>query len=306
MILDRLAAMRGFVRIVERRSFSRAAADLGLSPAMATLLVQQLEAHLGVTLLHRTTRRVSPTLDGAAYYERCVSWLAELDDIEGVFSQRRRQPRGRLRVDLPGSLGRALVIPALPGFCQRYPDLELVISADDRPVDVIGEGIDCVLRSGPLLDEGLATQPLGELVQVTCAGPAYLARQGSPTTLADLAEHQGVYYRSQRSGRRLPFEFVKDGELLCPELPGRLALSGADIYIGAALAGLGLVQAPLYHVAADLAAGRLCEVLPEQRPPGLPLAAVYPLASQTSPRVRAWVEWLQEVFAAVDPAWLRR
>lgn len=298
--------MRGFVRIVERRSFTRAAADLGLSPAMATLLVQQLEAHLGVTLLHRTTRRVSPTLDGAAYYERCVRWLAELDDIEDAFSQRRRQPRGRLRVDLPSSLGRALVMPALPEFCQRYPDLELVISADDRPVDVVGEGIDCVLRSGPLLDEGLVAQPLGELVQVTCASPAYLARQGWPTTLADLARHQGVHYRSQRSGRRLPFEFVKDGELLCPELSGRLALSGADIYIGGALAGLGLIQAPLYHVAADLAAGRLCEVLAEHRPPGLPLAAVYPLASQTSPRVRAWVEWLEEVFAAVDPAWLRR
>ncbi|WP_309757820.1 LysR family transcriptional regulator [Pseudomonas oryzihabitans] len=304
--MDRLAAMRGFVRIVERRSFTRAAADLGLSPAMATLLVQQLEAHLGVTLLHRTTRRVSPTLDGAAYYERCLRWLAELDDIEGAFSQRRRQPRGRLRVDLPSSLGRALVIPALPDFCQRYPELELVISADDRPVDVIGEGIDCVLRSGPLLDEGLAAQPLGELVQVTCASPDYLERHGQPTTLADLAEHQGVHYRSQRSGRRLPFEFVQAGDVLCPEVPGRLAFSGADIYVGAALAGLGLIQAPLYHVAADLAAGRLSEVLPDQRPPSLPLAAVYPLASQTSPRVRAWVEWLDEVFAAVDPAWLRR
>lgn len=298
--------MRGFVRIVERRSFSRAAADLGLSPAMATLLVQQLEAHLGVTLLHRTTRRVSPTLDGAAYYERCVGWLAELDDIEGAFSQRRRQPRGRLRVDLPGALGRALVMPALSEFCRRYPELELVVSADDRPVDVIGEGIDCVLRSGPLLDEGLAAQALGGLVQVTCASPAYLAHQGRPDSLADLAQHQLVHYRSQRSGRRLPFEFRREGELRCLDQPGRLTLSGADVYVGAALAGLGLIQAPRYHVAADLAAGRLCEVLPDQPPPDLPLAAVYPLTSQTSPRVRAWVAWLEEVFASVDPAWLRR
>lgn len=298
--------MRGFVRIVERRSFSRAAADLGLSPAMATLLVQQLEAHLGVTLLHRTTRRVSPTLDGAAYYERCVGWLAELDDIEGAFSQRRRQPRGRLRVDLPGALGRALVMPALPEFCRRYPELELVVSADDRPVDVIGEGIDCVLRSGPLLDEGLAAQALGGLVQVTCASPAYLAHQGRPDSLADLAQHQLVHYRSQRSGRRLPFEFRREGELRCLDQPGRLTLSGADVYVGTALAGLGLIQAPRYHVAADLAAGRLCEVLPDQPPPDLPLAAVYPLTSQTSPRVRAWVAWLEEVFASVDPAWLRR
>ena len=291
--MDRLATMRGFVRIVERRSFSRAAADLGLSPAMATLL-------------HRTTRRVSPTLDGAAYYERCVGWLAELDDIEGAFSQRRRQPRGRLRVDLPGALGRALVIPALPDFCRRYPELELVVSADDRPVDVIGEGIDCVLRSGPLLDEGVAAQALGELVQVTCASPDYLAHQGRPDSLADLAQHQLVHYRSQRSGRRLPFEFRHEGELHCLDQPGRLTLSGADVYVGAALAGLGLIQAPRYHVAADLAAGRLCEVLPDQPPPDLPLAAVYPLASQTSPRVRAWVEWLAEVFAAVEPDWLRR
>ena len=291
--MDRLATMRGFVRIVERRSFSRAAADLGLSPAMATLL-------------HRTTRRVSPTLDGAAYYERCVGWLAELDDIEGAFSQRRRQPRGRLRVDLPGALGRALVIPALPDFCRRYPELELVVSADDRPVDVIGEGIDCVLRSGPLLDEGVAAQALGELVQVTCASPDYLAHQGRPDSLADLAQHQLVHYRSQRSGRRLPFEFRHEGELHCLDQPGRLTLSGADVYVGAALAGLGMIQAPLYHMAADLAAGRLCEVLPDQPPPDLPLAAVYPLASQTSPRVRAWVEWLAEVFAAVEPDWLRR
>ncbi|WP_295515849.1 LysR family transcriptional regulator [uncultured Pseudomonas sp.] len=304
--MDRLAAMRGFVRIVERRSFTRAAADLGLSPAMATLLVQQLEAHLGVTLLHRTTRRVSPTLDGAAYYERCVRWLAELDDIEDAFSQRRRQPRGRLRIDLPSSLGRVLVMPALPDFCQRYPDLELVISADDRPVDVIGEGIDCVLRGGPVHDEGLAVRSLGALVQITCASPDYLERQGLPDGLDDLSEHQLVHYRSLRSGRRLPFEFCQAGEIRRLEPGGRLAVSGADLYVGAALAGLGLIQAPLYHLAAHLAAGRLCEVLPEQRPPGLPLAAVYPLASQTSPRVRAWVEWLDEVFAAVEPAWLRR
>ena len=209
-------------------------------------------------------------------------------------------------MDLPGSLGRALVIPALPDFYQRYPDLELVISADDRPVDVIGEGIDCVLRSGPLLDEGLAAQPLGELVQVTCASPSYLARQGQPDDLADLAQHQLVQYRSQRSGRRLPFEFLCKGELRGLDQPGRLTISGADVYVGAALAGLGLIQVPRYHVAADLAAGRLCEVLPGLPPPGLPLAAVYPLASQTSPRVRAWVEWLEEVFASVDPAWLRR
>lgn len=304
--MDRLAAMRGFVRIVERRSFTRAAADLGLSPAMATLLVQQLEAHLGMTLLHRTTRRVSPTLDGAAYYERCVGWLAELDDIEAAFSQRRRQPRGRLRIDLPSSLGRVLVMPALPDFCQRYPDLELVISADDRPVDVIGEGIDCVLRGGPVHDEGLAVRALGALVQITCASPAYLERQGLPAGLDDLSGHQLVHYRSLRSGRRLPFEFCQAGEIRRLEPAGRLAVSGADLYVGAALAGLGLIQAPLYHLAAHLAAGRLQEVLPDQRPPGLPLAAVYPLASQTSPRVRAWVEWLDDVFAAVDPAWLQR
>ncbi len=178
--MDRFNAMRVFTRIVELGGFAKAADSLQMPPASVTILIKQLEAHLGVQLLHRTTRQVSPTLDGAAYYQRCVRLLADLEESEAAFSLARHNPRGLLRVDMPVGIGRLLVIPALPEFSARYPQIELEIGLNDRPVDLIREGVDCALRGGPALDESLVARPLAHLQQVTCASPGTCASGGFP------------------------------------------------------------------------------------------------------------------------------
>lgn len=299
--MDRFLAMQVFNRIVELGGFGKAADSLGLPRATATTLVKQLEAHLGVQLLRRSTRQVSPTPDGAAFYERSLRLLADLDEAESSFSTTRHEPRGTLRIDLPGSLGRLVVMPALPGFCGRYPQLELEVGVSDRPVDLIREGVDCVLRAGETHDDSLAQRQLARLAQLTCGSPAYLARHGEPRTLAELGGHQAVNYFSALTGRRFDFEFRVDGEVVTRSLPGAVAVNGADAYVAACEAGLGLIQIPAYHVAGQLAAGTLVEVLGPWRPPPLPLAALYPPHRQLSRRVRVFVDWLAELFAG--PAW---
>jgi len=295
--MDRLQAMQVFTRIVELGAFGKAADSLYLPRASVTLLIKQLEAHLGVQLLQRTTRQVSPTLDGAAYYERCVRLLADLEEAESFFSETRRNPQGKLRVDLPGSLARLVVIPALPEFCARYPRIELEVGASDRPVDLIREGVDCVLRAGDVHDTSLVARPLTQLVQLTCASSSYLAKHGVPQSLAELEGHQAVNYFSALSGRRFDLEFQVGEELIIRSLPSQVAVSSADAYVAACEAGLGMIQAPSYHVAAQIEAGTLQEVLGQWRPAPMPLTALYPPHRQLSRRVRVFVDWLVELFA---------
>jgi LysR family transcriptional regulator, regulator for bpeEF and oprC len=206
--MDRFNAMRVFTRIVELGGFAKAADSLQLPRASVTILIKQLEAHLGVQLLQRTTRQISLTLDGAAYYPRCVRLLADLEETEAVFSAARNNPKGLLRVDMPAGVGRLMVIPALPQFTARYPLIELEIGLSDRPVDLIREGVDCVLRGGDSLDDSLVARPLAMLDQVTCASPDYLKRFGTPQCLADLEGHRMVEYFSSSNGKRYGLEFI--------------------------------------------------------------------------------------------------
>ncbi|MGE8149953.1 LysR family transcriptional regulator [Pseudomonas vancouverensis] len=295
--MDRFNAMRVFTRIVELGGFAKAADSLQLPRASVTVLIKQLEAHLGVQLLQRTTRQISLTLDGAAYYPRCVRLLADLEETEAVFSAARNNPKGLLRVDMPAGIGRLIVIPALPQFSARYPLIELEIGLNDRPVDLIREGVDCVLRGGASLDDSLVARPLAMLEQVTCASPGYLQRYGTPLSIADLQGHLEIEYFSSVSGKRYGLEFVVDNQLRAIDLPKQVAVNSADGYLAACEAGYGLVQMPYYHVARQLAEGRLCEVLREVPPPGLPLTALYPPHRQLSRRVRVFVDWLVELCA---------
>ena len=194
--MDRFQAMRLFTRIVELGSFSRAAEHLGLPRASATQIIKQLEAHLGVRLLQRTTRQVRTTLDGDGYYQRCVAILADMDEMESSFSQAAGQPRGRIKVDLSVSFGRLVMIPALPDFCARYPQIQVDVSVTDRQIDLIREGVDCVLRIGELRDSSLVARRLTVLPQVCCVSRAYLARHGTPQVPDDLAGHRAVDYQS--------------------------------------------------------------------------------------------------------------
>ena len=259
--MDRFNAMRVFTRIVELGGFAKAADSLQIPRASVTIMIKQLEAHLGVQLLQRTTRQISLTLDGAAYYPRCVRLLADLEETEAVFSAARNNPKGLLRVDMPAGVGRLMVIPALPQFTARYPLIELEIGLNDRPVDLIREGVDCVLRGGDSLDDSLVARPLVMLDQVTCASPDYLKRYGTPQCLADLEGHQMVEYFSSSNGKRYGLEFMVNDQVQLIDLPKQVSVNSADGYLAACEAGYGLVQTPYYHVARQLSEGRLCEVL---------------------------------------------
>nr|WP_225927559.1 LysR family transcriptional regulator [Pseudomonas ekonensis] len=289
--------MKAFVRIYERSSFTLAAADLNLPRATLTHTLNQFEAWLGTRLLERSTRKVRPTLDGEAYYRRCVQLLAELEDAELAF--RSVAPKGRLRVDLQGTLARHFVIPALPQFMARYPDIELSISEADRFVDLIAEGVDCVLRAGTLGDSTLIGKRVASLRQITCASPAYLRRFGEPRSLAELKDHRAVNYVSRNATRVFPFEFMVDGERTEVAIDGAVSVSGAEIYAASAIAGLGLIQCPHYRMQRQIDQGLIREVLPDMPPPPMPVSVLYPHNRHLSPRVRVFVDWLSEVFAQV-------
>ncbi|GER12613.1 LysR family transcriptional regulator [Variovorax boronicumulans] len=293
--MDRFQEMQAFVRIAERQSFTQASDDLQIPRATLTTLIQRLESRLGARLLERTTRTVRLTQDGEAHYQRCVRLLADVEEAEGAFTH--AAPQGLLRVNLQGTLARHFVVPALPAFLARHPGLQLHIGEDDRLVDLVREGVDCVLRAGPLQDSSLVAQRVALLPQVTVASPGYLAAHGEPVDLAALASHRAVHYVSSSTGKALPLEFTVDGQVRPVQLAATVSVTGADLYTGAAVVGLGLVQVPRYRVAAELADGRLQAVLPGFAPPPMPVSVLYPQNRQLSSRVRVFTQWLRGLFA---------
>ena len=298
--MDRFNAMRIFTRIVELESFSKAADDLQIPAATATYTIKQLEARLGVRLLQRTTRHVSATLDGQAYYHRCVRILADVEETEAGFGNSGVAPRGKLRVDLQGTLAQHYVLPRLAEFFERYPDLELEIGMGDRLVDLVRDGIDCVLRVGELRDSSMVARRVASLQQVTCASAAYLDKYGTPSTLDDLAGHRAVNFYSASSGKIFPFDFMVDGGERSITLPGSVTVSNADAYVACCASHLGLAQLPRYHVAGLLESGALREVLDAWRPKPMPVSVLYPHARQLSPRVRVFVDWITDAMSAAS------
>jgi DNA-binding transcriptional LysR family regulator len=294
--VDRFDTMRLFVRIVERRSFTLAASDLDLPRSTVTQAIKRLETRLGVRLLQRTTRQVSPTLDGEAYHRRCVAILSEVEDAEGAFLDAR--PTGLLRVDMHGTLARTFVLPDLPNFLARYPGLRIHLGEGDRWVDLVREGVDCVLRVGDLADSSMVGRRIAMLEEVTCASPAYLERHGVPTTPDDLEGHLAIGFLSTATGSTLPLEFVHDGETRLVSLPSVVTVTGSDTNLDLARMGLGLIQVPRYHLADDLATGRLVSVLPDYPPTPSPVSLLYPHNRQLSPRVRVFIDWVSATFAA--------
>ncbi len=287
--------MKIFVRIYERCSFTAAAEDLEIPRATLTHVMNQFEQWLGTRLLERSTRRVRPTLDGEAYYRRCVILLAELEEAELAFRQ--SVPKGRLRVDLHGTLARFFVIPALPAFMQRYPGIELSLSETDRFVDLIEEGVDCVIRAGTLGDSSLIGRHLVDLPQVTCASPAYIDTYGEPKSVADLDKHKAINYVSRTSAKPFPFEFQIGATVQEVDIPTAISVFGAEIYTASAVAGIGLIQVPRYRIANELQRDMLRVLLPQNPPPPMPVSVLYPQNRHLSPRVRVFVDWLKEIFS---------
>jgi len=298
--MDRFQEMQAFVRIAERQSFTQAAEDLQIPRATITTLIQRMEERIGTRLLERTTRTVRLTQDGESHYRRCVRLLADVEEAEGSF--RNAAPKGQLRVNLQGTLARHFVVPALPGFLARYPELALHIGEDDRLVDLVREGVDCVLRAGTLQDSSMVGRRVALLPQVTVASPAYLAQHGEPGSVEALGAHRAVNYISSATGKPVPLEFTVDGRTTTVQLDGIVSVTGADLYAGAAVAGLGLVQVPRYRVASELADGRLRVLLPAFAPPPLPVSVLYSQNRQLSSRVRVFTQWLRDIFEAAAGA----
>ncbi|MDQ6212620.1 LysR family transcriptional regulator [Achromobacter insolitus] len=294
--MDRFQEMQVFVRIAERGSFSKAAEDLQIPRPTVTNLVKRMEARLGARLLERTTRQVRLTHDGEAHYRRCVRLLADLEEADGAFLD--TSPKGLLRVNAQGTLTRFFVMPGLPAFLERYPDIVLQLGEDDRLVDLVREGVDCVLRTGVLQDSSLVGRQIALMPQVTVASPAYLERFGEPRRLEDLESHQAVNYLSSATGRGLPLDFTVEGRNVQVRPRAVVSVTGAELYTSAALAGLGLVQVPRYRVERELAAGELKIVLPGAPPAPMPVSVLYPQNRQVSARVRVFTQWLAEVIAA--------
>lgn len=287
--------MRVFSRVVERRSFTLAAEDTGLPRSTVTDAVKQLEARLGVRLLQRTTRHVSPTLDGEAYYQRCLSILADIEDAEGAFAG--TKPKGLLRVDVHGTLARHFVLPSLPSFLETYPDIEFYMSEGDRLVDLIREGIDCVLRVGVPQDSDMVARRVAMLDEITLASPSYIAAFGLPEHPDRLDTHRMVGFRATGSAGPLPLEFIIDGSVRNITIPATVTVNAAESYISAARMGLGMIQIPRYHAEQDLAAGTLVQVLADFPLTQTPVSLLYPRNRQLSPRVRVFIDWLAKVFA---------
>lgn len=299
--MDRLQAMEVFVRVVDTGAFTRAAGVLHMPKATVTTLVQNLEAHLGVKLLNRTTRRISVTPDGAAYYERCTRILAEVEETESALSHTKSSPRGRLRVDVPVTFGRRVLVPALPEFFARYPEIRLEVGCSDRPVDLIEEGVDCVVRGGIQPDSTLVARRVGSVEFLTCATPEYLARHGMPRHPHDLTRHRCVSYFSAKTGRIMEWDFNKDGERIELALEGSVALNDGEAYLEAGLAGLGIMQAATVMVKDLLARGKLKRVLADWQTDPLPIWIMYPQNRHLSAKVRVFVEWVAELFPMGRP-----
>ena len=294
--MDRLQAMQVFTRVVDTNSFTRAAETLDLPRASVTTIIQNLEAFLGTRLMHRTTRRLSLTPDGAAYYERCVRILADVEETEASFQSGNKKPHGKLRIDMPGSIGRLLVIPSLCEFHTRYPDIDLQLGLSDRPVDLLQEGVDCVVRVGALQDSSLVARRIGLFEGVTCAAPDYIERAGMPTSLEDLDNHKAVNYFSSRTGRTIDWAFMVDGKEVEVKMKSIVSVNDADAYVTCGLEGFGLIQPALFMVLPHLRSGQLVEVLPELKPLPMPISAVYPHSRHLSPKVRVFVDWIAELF----------
>jgi len=293
--MDRFDAMRVYSRVVERRSFTAAAEDTGLPRSTVTDAVKQLEARLGVQLLQRTTRHVSPTLDGEAYYQRCLSILADIEDAEGAFAG--AKPKGMLRVDVHGTLARHFVLPSLPSFLETYPDIEFYMSEGDRLVDLVREGIDCVLRVGIPQDSDMIARRVAMLEEVTLASPAYLERHGMPEHPDRLDGHRMVGFRSSATGALMPLEFIVDGKVREITIPATISVNAAESLHAAARCGLGIIQVPRYHIERYLASGELVQILADYPLTETPVSLLYPRNRQLSPRVRVFIDWLVKIFA---------
>lgn len=297
--MNEIQAMRVYVRVVEAGTFTRAAASLGLLKSNVTKNVQALEVRLHAKLLNRSTRRVTVTADGAAYYDRAARLLNEFDDIEASMTNAQTRPSGRLRLDVGSSIAKRIIVPALSGFCERYPDIRIDLGVGDARVDLLSDNVDCVIRSGEITDPSLVARRIGDMPWMTVASPAYIARYGVPRHPAEIRQrHVMVGFFVGNTRYLAPHAFSRDGEVLEMTEPCRVCVNDRSAHMAAVLGGFGLSQVPACMAGPLVEAGELVQILSDWNRAPLPVHAVYPPNRHLSAKVRAFVDWAAELFSA--------
>ncbi|HFT4686354.1 TPA: LysR substrate-binding domain-containing protein [Klebsiella pneumoniae] len=295
--MDRFDAMRAFARVVEAGSFTKAAQTLHMSKTTVTQLIQQLESRLRVRLLHRTTRKLGVTPDGAVYYERVIRLLADMEDAENSLSSAAMTPRGRLRVDVPSPLARLILVPALPAFHARYPDIQIDMGVSDREVDLIGDNVDCVLRGGQITDQSLIARHVGDLQIGVYVAPSYVERLGAPAHPRELqnTDHCIVGFLTSRTSKIDPLVLCSENERI--EITGNyvLAVDDGNAYLEAGLVGLGVIALPNYMVAAHQAVGALIPLFTQWRISPMPLYLAFPPNRHVNAKLRVFIDWIVEL-----------
>ncbi|NPT42515.1 LysR family transcriptional regulator [Paraburkholderia sp. 1N] len=294
--MDRIAAMNAFVRVVEAGTFVKAADTLDVPKATVTRLIQNLEADLKVRLLHRTTRSVTVTPEGAIYYERVMRLLADLADIESTTTHAQRKPSGGIHVDVPTAIGTLVLVPALADFYRAYPDIGIDLDLGNRRTDLMTEGIDCAIRAGEVDEQFLVARQIGSFGFTTCATPAFLDAHGTPAAPDQLRDLPTVGMTPSRGGRALSFQFSHNDQKGDLALNHRLVVDDTNAYLAAGLASLGIIQAPTYSVRGAIAAGTLVPLLVDWQPQATPVHVIYAPNRYLSAKVRVFIDWIIELF----------
>lgn len=301
--MDRIRMMQIFTRVVEAQSFAGAAKGLSLPRSTVSRAIQDLESLLNVRLLQRTTRTLQVTPNGSLYYDHCQLILSEIDNVEFELAETALHVRGTLRIDMPASFARAIVLPAMRDFQARHPAIALVLTLGDRTIDLLEEGVDCVVRAGiPAPSALLVARPVGSFKWISCASPAYLARHGTPLVLDALAEHSIIEFHSGRTGRATDWHMIVDGKERTVPARGSLAVNDTDAYVNCALEGLGLIRIADYLAEPHIASGRLVAVLPELASPVVPLSVIYPQNRHLPSTVRTFVDWIAARLRTLETA----
>ncbi|MGV6875730.1 LysR family transcriptional regulator [Pseudochelatococcus sp. B33] len=293
--MDRVDLFRIFTRVVDCSSFTRAADTLGLPRSSVSAAVQELEDRVGVRLLHRTTRKVAPTQDGVAFYERCLRVIGDVEETENLFRRNALRPSGKLKVDVPGRIGRLIIAPMLPAFLDAYPEIDVELGVTDRAVNLVEDSVDCVLRVGSVTDSSMIARPIGRLPLINVASPAYLERHGEPRTPADLTAHWAVNYASPSTGRVEEWEWIDNGAPRTRPMRGRVTVNSAEAYIACCLAGLGLIQIPAYDVRHHVDRGELVEVMQDFWAGAMAMTLLYPHRQHLSRRLQVFADWLESL-----------
>jgi DNA-binding transcriptional LysR family regulator len=298
--MDKLDAMNAFAKVVASNSFAEAGRRLGITRSAVSKAVMELEQLLGARLLDRTTRRVTPTEAGRAYYERCVAILAEVEETEIQVSRLHDEPKGVLKVNAPMSFGTLYLGAAIADFMSAHADLKVELTLNDRFIDPLEEGVDVTIRIGALADSSLIARRLAPARRVLAASPDYLRRHGTPKVPADLAGHRCLVYGHMASSHR--WQLTQDGEIITAEIVSSLCSNNGEILLAAALQGIGITDLPTFIVGREIEAGRLKVVLPKNPPPELAIHALYAPNRYLAAKTRVFIDFLAHRFGR-EPAW---